>query len=148
MKIEPFPMAAGPKTRKEYASLCRLAVEMYRDSYCKFLRWQYVYKHDKHRRVYNVDTRQLDLVHEKIGPRVGVIAAYLTPDDDLYMGVSRCDVRVDTFERYIGVYLALRAANPVASKEIREIFKDVPQSMYHSFAYLLDRFRAPVERPI
>src|SRR5579872_7251337 len=101
------------RSREEYSQRCKKEIDKFRAG-VKVLGWSYVYKHDRYFQALNGDTKQMDLVHEKRGPRIGVVAAFITKEGELHLGASKCDVRTDSFDRYIGVLKALQSALPAS----------------------------------
>lgn len=131
-----------PGSRRGYIACCKYAVREFAEK-CKKIEHQYVYKHDRYyEQEVLLDDGSIDLVwkHKKLGPRVGVIVSYLTPEGKLFMGASLCDLRCDEFDRHIGLYKALLHAKPVIGVEISAIFEGIPQSLQRTFAHVFDRF--------
>lgn len=144
MKIDSIRSQAT--TQEEYSDACRAMVLDF-GKLCKRLNWQYVYKKDRFTtvKVEGETGPEIKWVHEKSGPKIGVVVAYLTPNGQLYMGASKCNIRADQFDRWIGVYKALRTAYPVIGLDLEDMFRLIPESLQKSFAGLFDRFHSLAE---
>lgn len=120
-----------PTNRAQYIVCCMVAVSEFLPT-CKRVSYQYFYQREK----YNESTGK----RHKLGPKVGVVIGYTDQSGKLFMGASRCNLKLgDKFDRYIGLYQAIKNSKPVIGLELSEMFVGVPESLHRTFAHVFDR---------